>query len=79
LRLRLENPLDAGRPARKLLLTFNAVPVTNAVTVANELLGTADGRPGQTYRLAHVNVLAGTLRLAVRRARRTTPLEPGKE
>ena len=66
LRLRLENPLDQGRPARKpRMLTFNAVPVTNAVTVANELLGTADGRPGQAFRLANGNVLAATLRLAI--------------
>jgi hypothetical protein len=81
LRLRLENPLDGGQPAPKLrMLTFNAVPVTNAVTVVNELLGTADGRPGQTYRLAHGNVLAGTLQLAVQESpQETTPLETWNE
>jgi hypothetical protein len=81
LRLRLDNPLDQGRPARKLrMLTFNAVPVTNAATVSNELLGTADGRPGQAYRLAHGNVLAGTLRLAIRESPdETAPLETWSE
>jgi predicted phage baseplate assembly protein len=59
-------PLDTTVPSPKLrYLGFNVVPVTNAVTVTGELLGTADGRPGQTYQLAHGNILAGTLQVAI--------------
>jgi hypothetical protein len=59
-------PLDTSVPSPKLrYVGFNVVPVTNAVTVTAELLGNADGRPGQTYRLAHGNVLAGTLEVGV--------------
>ncbi|MEZ4235276.1 MAG: hypothetical protein R3F59_03785 [Myxococcota bacterium] len=39
--------------------------MTQARTVDNRVLGTSDGRPGQTLRLPHDNVLPGTLSLAV--------------
>ncbi len=47
------------------IATFNALPVTNATTVTNELLGVADGTPGQTYQLANSNIQPGSLQLAV--------------
>lgn len=75
LRIELAAPAAGQPPAKLRMLTFNAVPVTNATTVVSELLGVADGRPGQEYRLAHRNVLDGTLLLAVREASdETTPL-----
>ena len=55
---------DAESPKLRVL-TFNAVQATNAETVTSELLGQADGRPGQTFQLVHRNVLAGTLEVAV--------------
>ncbi len=59
-------PLDAATPPPKLrYIGFNVVPVTNAVTVTGDLLGTADGRPGQTFQLAHGNILAGTLEVGI--------------
>jgi hypothetical protein len=59
-------PLDAVTASPKLrYIGFNVVPVTNAVTVTGELLGTSDGRPGQTFQLAHGNVLAGTLDVGI--------------
>jgi hypothetical protein len=59
-------PLDTSLPSPKLrYIGFNVVPVTNAITVTAELLGTADGRPGQTYQLAHGNILAGTLEVGI--------------
>jgi hypothetical protein len=59
-------PLDTASPSPKLrYLGFNVVPVTHAVSVRAELLGTTDGRPGQTFRLAHGNVLAGTLEVGI--------------
>lgn len=51
--------------AKLRIATFNAVPVTNATTVRNELLGVADGTPGQSYQLANSNIQPGTLQLAV--------------
>jgi predicted phage baseplate assembly protein len=81
LRFTLANPLDDDKPSPRLrIVTFNAVPVTNATTVTAELLGVADGRPGQTYPLAHGNVLAGSLQLAMQEAvDPTTPLVPWTE
>jgi hypothetical protein len=81
LRLALPAPLtDAHASPRLRMLTFNAVAVTNAQTESNELLGTADGRPGQTFPLANGNVLAGTLQLAVQEdSDPTTPLVPWAE
>jgi hypothetical protein len=76
LRLALPNPLPSNQTSPSLrMLTFNAVAVTNAQTETNEFLGTASGRPGQSYRLANGNVLAGTLQLAVQEdSDPTTPL-----
>jgi predicted phage baseplate assembly protein len=57
-------PLDLSKPSPKLrYIGFNVVPATNAVTVTGELLGFADGRPGQSFQLAHGNILAGTLQI----------------
>jgi hypothetical protein len=47
------------------IATFNAVPAVNATTVANEIVGVANGRPGQSYQLAHGNIQPATLSLAV--------------
>ena len=59
-------PLGTTAPSPRLrYIGFNVVPVTQAVTVTGELLGTSDGRPGQTYQLAHGNVLAGTLEVGI--------------
>ncbi|HEX3864900.1 MAG TPA: putative baseplate assembly protein [Stellaceae bacterium] len=59
-------PLDTTPPSPRLrYLGFNVVPVTNVVTVASELIGTADGRPGQTFQLAHGNIMAGTLEVGI--------------
>jgi hypothetical protein len=59
-------PLDTSRPSPKLrFIGFNVVDVTNAVTVTSELVGFSNGRPGQTFQLAHGDVLAGTLQLGV--------------
>lgn len=62
--LRIALPRD--HPGRRVrMVTFNAVPVVNAATVANELIGVGDGRQGQTFKLANGNVLEDTLELAV--------------
>ena len=59
-------PLDTSVPSSKLrYIGFNVASVTNAVTVTGELLGTSDGRPGQTYQLAHGNILTGTLAVGI--------------
>jgi len=59
-------PLDTTLPSPLLrYMGFNAVPVTNAVTVSNELLGYSDGRPGQTFQLAHGDIMSGTLQIGV--------------
>ncbi len=55
---------EDGRP-RLRITVFNAVDATHAETVTNELQGRSDGRPGQRFPLAHRNVLAGTLEVAV--------------
>src|SRR5262245_4819210 len=62
LRITLDPPTTA---ARLRYLGFNAVGATNAITVTGELLGHADGRPSQQFRLAHGNVLTGSLEVAV--------------
>lgn len=46
-------------------VSFNVVDVTQAATVVSELLGSGTGEPGQSLRLAHANVLQGSLALAV--------------
>jgi predicted phage baseplate assembly protein len=59
-------PLDTSSASPKLrYLGFNVVPVTNVVTVTGELLGTADGRPGQIYQLGRGNIRAGTLQVGI--------------
>jgi hypothetical protein len=50
------------------IVTFNAVGATNATTVTNEIVGVADGTPGQTYQLATGNIRLETLSLAVQEA-----------
>jgi predicted phage baseplate assembly protein len=69
-------PRQSDAPIRKLrLITFNAVLVTNAETVTNEIVARGDGRPGQQYPLGHGNVLAGTLDVAMQEdPDATTPL-----
>jgi hypothetical protein len=47
------------------MATFNAVAAVNATTVTNEIVGVANGRPGQSYQLANSNVQPATLTLAV--------------
>jgi len=59
-------PLDTSTTSPKLRhIGFNVLPVTHAVTVTGELLGFSDGRPGQTFQLAHGNILAGTLEIGI--------------
>jgi hypothetical protein len=66
-------PLDTSAPTHKLrYIGFNVVPVTNAVTVTAELLGNSDGRPGQTFQLAHGNILAGTLEIGIQESTNPT-------
>ena len=68
--LRVElSPNRDQSPAPKLrMLTFNAVSATQNLTINNELLGIADGRPGQEYRLLQDHVIAGSLELAISEA-----------
>jgi hypothetical protein len=42
--------------AKLRMITFNAVPASNSTTVTEELVGVADGTPGQTYSLANQNI-----------------------
>jgi len=75
--IRLSLPaLDAAARRPKIrIATFNAVPVTQAVTETNELLGRGDGRPGQTFTLGSGNVLSDTLLVAMQEdIDPTTPL-----
>jgi hypothetical protein len=59
-------PLDTTvKSPRVRYIGFNVVPVTNCVTVTNELLGSTDGRPGQTFQLAHNNIVSGTLQVGI--------------
>jgi hypothetical protein len=69
-------PRQTGDKVRRLrIASFNAVAVTNAETVTNEIVGRGDGRPGQRYLLTHRNVLPGTLDLAIQEDPvATTPL-----
>jgi predicted phage baseplate assembly protein len=64
LRIALPDPTADGA-SRIRMLSFNVADVDNATTVTNELLGRGNGRAGQRFSLAHQNVLAGTLDLAV--------------
>jgi predicted phage baseplate assembly protein len=76
LRIELNAPLTPGAATPRIrMITFNAAPATNATWVAGELLGTSDGRPGQSFRLVMGNVVPGSLRLAVQEsADAATPL-----
>jgi predicted phage baseplate assembly protein len=67
LRFRIESVLGPGYETTPLLqdLLLNTVTATNAVTVTDELLGAADGSPGQKFTLAKVPVLPDTLTLQV--------------
>lgn len=67
LRFRIDSILGAGYQTAPLLddVELNTVTATNAVTVANELLGAADGTPNQSYTLANTPVLPDTLVLQV--------------
>lgn len=59
-------PRQAGAKVPRLrIASFNAVEVTNAETVTNEIVGRGDGRPGQSYLLANRNILPGTLEIAI--------------
>jgi hypothetical protein len=65
---RITLPAQPAAPtvaSRLRIATFNAVDVVNATTVSNELLGVADGTPGQTYQMANTNVQPGSLQLAI--------------
>jgi predicted phage baseplate assembly protein len=74
-------PRKAGEKVRRLrIASFNAVAVTNAETVTNEIVGRGDGRPGQRYLLAHRNVLVETLDVAIQEdPAATTPLVNWRE
>jgi hypothetical protein len=59
-------PLDVPTTSSRLrYIGFNVVPVTNTMTVTGELLGTSDGRPGQTFQLAHGNIRSSTLEVGI--------------
>lgn len=65
---------DAKSP-RIRIVSFNTVPAIHATTVLNELVGRADGRPGQRYSFAHRDVLAGSVVLEMQEdSLATTPL-----
>ena len=66
LRVQLGTPLAAGSSRPRIrMITFNAAPATNATWVSGELVGTSDGRPGQSFRLVKPNVVPESLRVAV--------------
>src|SRR5262249_20793836 len=55
-----------GQKSKSLRIAiFNAAAAINATTVVEELVGTGDGRPGQTFALSHTNVLANSLTIAI--------------
>jgi predicted phage baseplate assembly protein len=68
LRLTLPSHEADAAPRRMRMATFNLVAVTNAETVTNEIIGRGTGRPGQQLSLAHSNVVAGTLDVAMQEA-----------
>lgn len=80
LRVTLPASAAAAPTMRVRMATLNAVHVTHATTVRNEVLGRGTGRPRQKFALANQNVLAGTLELAVQESvDATTPLEEWAE
>lgn len=67
--LRLRPAQDAAAWAPRLRSLFvNAVVAEHARSVAQEILGSSLGEPGQSYRLAQTPVLPATLELRVREA-----------
>ena len=58
-RYRIQNVLGAGYEKPPLLegISLNTVSATNSVTETDELVGAANGRPNQTFRLAKYPVL----------------------
>ena len=59
-------PLPEDRSLHRVRhLGFNVVGVTHAESVFNQVLGNADGRPGQVFRLPHQNILVHTLELEI--------------
>lgn len=64
-RLRVDAPDYGERVPRVGFFRFNAVPARHQVTVRDERLGTASGRPGQTLQLRTLPLVPGTLRLEV--------------
>src|SRR6185312_9190185 len=64
LRLRPE-PDDASWAPVVHLLLVNAVPITQARTVPNEIVGSSSGEPALTLALAEVPVLPDTVELRV--------------
>jgi predicted phage baseplate assembly protein len=63
--LRLTLPVAVTRP-RVRMVTFNSVTAVQATSVENEILGRADGRPGQVFNFATRNLLEGSAEIAVR-------------
>lgn len=68
LRIKLSPDRDRRQIPKLRMLTFNAVSATHNQSANNELLGNADGRPGQEYRLLHGNVIADSLELVIAEA-----------
>lgn len=58
-----------GSSPRLRMAIFNAVEISHATSVRQELLGRSTGRPGQVFQLTHPNVLAGSLEIAVQEER----------
>ena len=58
LRVRVEDIEDDATPPRLDGILLNAVSATAAQTVADEIVGSSDGRPGQTFTLRRTPVLA---------------------
>ena len=73
LRLTVPAGWDPARP-RLRHAGFNVLAATNAESAGRSVLGSSDGRAGLELRLAHGNVLSGTLRLAVQET--SDPADP---
>ena len=74
MRVALPASVAGAAPHRIRMISFNVAAIINATTVRNELLGQGNGRAGQTFALAHQNVLTGTLKLGVQES--ITPTDP---
>jgi hypothetical protein len=64
-RVTLPAPAASARSPRIRIVSFNTVAAVHATTVLNELMGRADGRPGQQYALSQRNVLPDSLVLEI--------------